>query len=97
VRLIWRGPTKTSPNRRYRATPEYRFDEHGDCWLGLTVHDRAGEAVTQGGPWDCYPEFGYCKKSAQSLRWDGSSSVRIDAWPANTWDVAPHHTINVPG
>jgi hypothetical protein len=98
IRLMWRGNTKTSPNRRYTATPEYVFDENGDCWTTVVVRDRADDVVARGGPWDCYPELKFIKRSAQSLRWGKPTIVEIATWPAEfarAWGVLPSHTLAV--
>jgi hypothetical protein len=46
------------------------FDENGDCWTTVVVRNRADDVVAMGGPWDCYPELKFIKRSAQSLRWE---------------------------
>ena len=97
--LAWQGPAKTSANRRLKAVPGYRFDQNGDCWATVTVSVPSGDPIAVGGPWDCYPEFGYFKKSARSIRWLSSSTVHIATWPpdlARAWKVDADHTLNLP-
>jgi hypothetical protein len=98
IRLTWRGSTKTSPNRRYTATPEYVFDEEGDCWTTVVVRDGADDVVATGGPWDCYPELKFVKQSARSLRWGKPAIVEIETWPAalaHAWGVLASHTLAI--
>ena len=99
ARLVWRGLPKTSPHRRFVATPEYHFDEEGDCWASVDVQDRADGHVIRGGPWDCFPVLRWVRRSARTLRWIDSTHVGLSVWPAEfaaAWDVAPDHILTVP-
>jgi len=96
VSFVWRGAPKASPNRRFAATPAYHFDSNGDCWASLLVQDRAEELVAQAGPWDCFPELRWIRRSARALRWIDSTHVHLPVWPeefAAAWGLAPAYTL----
>ncbi|GAA3399316.1 hypothetical protein [Cryptosporangium minutisporangium] len=67
--LRWQGPTRSSPDRRHRATPHYRFDSHGDAWVEVQVHDRNGELVARNDPWNAEISLRLWRQSAATLRW----------------------------
>jgi hypothetical protein len=98
VTLTWRGQGKASPNRRFVATPEYQFDANGDCWATVLVADRSNGHVAYGGPWDCFPELRWVKRSARALRWIDSAQVELSVWPvefASAWGLAATYTLAI--
>ncbi|GAA3398122.1 hypothetical protein [Cryptosporangium minutisporangium] len=64
-------------------------------WVRLTVHDRTGALVTDGGPWETRPHLRDWRRDAKTLTWLSPTEVRTETYPSMTaeaWEVQASHT-----
>ena len=73
----WDGPWKTSPDRRHRARARYRLPDsgYGRAWIEVTT--RNGDPVVESASALAFNTSDSFRRSAATLRWDGSSAVQL--------------------
>lgn len=74
----WDGPWKASPNRRFRARGRYRLLDHGYGRALIEVKARDSDAtVAASDEALAFSTSESFKRSSRTLRWQGSSAVRL--------------------
>jgi hypothetical protein len=74
----WESPWKASPHRRYQARAEFRLLDHGFGTTRIAVRDRrSGHVIGTSETAEAYCTQAGFKRSARTLRWDGSDRVTM--------------------
>lgn len=77
----WASPWKKSPNRRYEARATYRMTPDGSSRAALQIRTTGAAAPhTWSEPVEAYFTFEGFKRSAATLRWEGSEAVGLVAY-----------------
>lgn len=73
----WDGPWKSSPDRRHRARARYRLTDSGYGRAWIQVVDRDDQVVAESTDALAFSTSEGFKRSARTLRWDGSAAVHL--------------------
>jgi hypothetical protein len=73
----WDGPWKSSPDRRHRARARYRLTDIGYGRAQVEIVDNQGAPVAESADALAFSTRDGFKRSARTLRWDGSGAVQL--------------------
>jgi hypothetical protein len=77
LRFTWASDWKNAPGRRHQARCVYWLDDDGHGHVQIEIRDAEGAVVARSEPALAFMTSEGFKRSAATLRWSGSSTVRV--------------------